>query len=65
VGSRVAVGNLPPEADQKGALNESTPADQRVANVDHEMSPGPIKGEKDEFLPATYKLGSGNIRTDR
>lgn len=56
------------EADlaNRGTQNATTPAEQRVRNLDIPLSEGPVKGSRDEFLPATYKTGrAGNIRTDR
>jgi len=81
-------GALPPEleaaivnanVENRGRENETTPADQRIATrvADVEMSSGPRRGLKDEYLPATYPTNgtirlpdgstrpSGTIRTDR
>jgi len=61
---KVSVGSIPGEATSKGSLNESTPINQRSPEG-APLGPGPIKGEKDQFLPASYRSTRGNIRTDR
>lgn len=63
--SKVIVSPVPPEAKLAGALNESTPAEQKAPESKAPETSGPVRGEKNEFKPATYKLASGNIRTDR
>jgi hypothetical protein len=46
---------MPTEALSQGALNESTPLDQRVADRTTEMSAGPKLGENDSYMPARYE----------
>jgi len=58
------IGEIPAEANSKGGLNESTPKEQR-APEGAPLSNGPKRGEKDEYLPASYKTTRGNVRTDR
>lgn len=54
------------EVNVKAAgLNESTPNEQRVATKEEKVTEGPKKGEKGEYLAGSYKLDSGNVRTDR
>lgn len=65
MGKDISIGNIPPEANSKGRLNQLPPAKQQESSADMELSEGPRKGEKDEFLPATYKTSRGTIRTDR
>lgn len=59
-----SLGSVPPEAESKGSLNESTPVDQRAIDG-APLGEGPIRDEKDSFLPATYQTTRGNVRTDR
>lgn len=44
--------------------NETTPPEQRRPQGTP-LSDGPTLGKSGEHLPATYKLVSGNLRTDR
>ena len=63
---KVKLGDIPPEANLKGGLNESTPVEQRKPDAPQkDLDEGPKRGSKDEYLPASYVLRSGTIRTDR
>ena len=60
------IGNIPSEANNKGSLNETTPADQRSPDFN-----GP-KTEEAMFDPKTkaygraeYPTKTGNVRRDR
>jgi hypothetical protein len=46
---------MPSEALSGGALNESTPAEQRVADKGLPLSDGPKLGVNDSRLPAKYE----------
>lgn len=61
------IGTIPSEAQSGGTLNESLPAEQRVAEAPTAAKPseGPKRGSKGEFLPATYQIAGGRTRTDR
>lgn len=62
-------GSVPPEAQSGASINETIPADQRapskVPNDKRKLKKGPDIGENGEYRPASYKLASGSIRTDR
>lgn len=58
------IGNIPAEANSGATLNDSVPAEQRKPEGP-EVGPGPVRGEKDSFLPASYRTTRGSIRIDR
>lgn len=62
--NRASIGSIPPEANQKGGLNETIPKEQR-APTGAPLADGPIRGEKDCYMPASYEVSPGIIRTDR
>lgn len=51
---------MPPVDEVDVEVVEETPKAPKPAKV----SQGPKKGERGEFLPATYKTPRGNTRTD-
>jgi len=67
--------SLPQEGDDARSLqgqpggprqeNESVSAEERAGTPRSELSDGPKVGETGNYLPATYKLLSGNICEDR
>lgn len=58
------IGSIPAEANSGATLNESTPAEQRKPEGP-EVGSGPVRGTKDEYLPASYRTTRGSIRIDR
>lgn len=56
---------MPSDANKKGALNETTPPEQREVKLPAKLDDGPKRGDKGEFLPASYVTKAGSIRSDR
>jgi len=59
-----SIGTIPAEANSKGGLNAAPPKEQRAPDG-APLSDGPIRGEKESFMPASYKTSRGLVRTDR
>jgi hypothetical protein len=55
---------VPSEAKSQGNLNETVPAEQRKPEGS-KLGEGPVKTEQGAYKPASYKVPSGAIRTDR
>lgn len=53
------------DLQNRGNANATTPAEQRVINPEAPLTDGPRRGEKDEYLPASYMTSRKILRTDR
>lgn len=61
----VKLGSVPPESLNGGALNETSPPDQRSSKLRSPIGPGPKRDTNGAYLPAAYKLPNGGTREDR